>query len=49
MRADAHYREHWLDADPDRLEAHETMFRWRPEMEPLLAPAELAPDQVVVD
>jgi ubiquinone/menaquinone biosynthesis C-methylase UbiE len=44
-----YYRDHWLEVDPSRLEAYEEMFRWRPEMAPLLEPAELAPGQVVVD
>ena len=49
MRAETYYRDHWLDVDPERIEAYEAMFRWRPEMEPMLAPAEIGEGQVVVD
>jgi ubiquinone/menaquinone biosynthesis C-methylase UbiE len=52
VSADAHstyYRDHWLEVEPERVGAYEEMFRWRPQMEPLLAPAALAPGQVVVD
>ncbi|MBW2415802.1 MAG: methyltransferase domain-containing protein [Deltaproteobacteria bacterium] len=46
---DTYYRDHWLDVDPDRVEAYEEMFRWRPQMLPLLAPAGIEPGQVVLD
>ena len=42
MQAETYYRDHWLEVAPERLEAYEKMFRWRPEMAPLLAPAEIA-------
>jgi SAM-dependent methyltransferase len=45
----SYYRDHWLEVEPERVAAYEEMFRWRPQMEPLLAGAELAPGQVVVD
>jgi len=44
-----YYRDHWIEIEPDRLDAYEQMFRWRPEMEPLLTPAALAAGQVVLD
>lgn len=44
-----YYRDHWLDVEPERVEAYEAMFRWRPEMAPLLEPAEIGPGQRVVD
>lgn len=44
-----YYRDHWLEIEPDRLDAYEAMFQWRPQMEPLIAPAELAAGQSVVD
>jgi len=44
-----YYRDHWLEVEPDRLDAYEEMFQWRPEMAPLIAAAELAPGQSVVD
>jgi len=49
MRTETYYLDHWLEVDPERVEAYEDMFRWRPEMEPLLAPAEIGEGQVVVD
>ncbi|MCP5071032.1 MAG: methyltransferase domain-containing protein [bacterium] len=49
MKAETYYRDHWLDIDPDRIEVYEEMFRWRPEMAPLLAPAEISEGQTVVD
>ena len=47
--SDTYYRDHWLDVDPERVDAYEEMFRWRPEMEPLLAPARISEGQRVVD
>ncbi len=44
-----YYRDHWVEVEPERLNAYTEMFKWRPEMEPLLAPAELKPGQTVVD
>jgi ubiquinone/menaquinone biosynthesis C-methylase UbiE len=44
-----YYRDHWLEVEPERVGAYEEMFRWRPQMEPLLAGAALAEGQVVVD
>lgn len=49
MNETTYYRDHWLEVEPDRLDAYEVMFQWRPEMAPLIAPAELAPGQSVVD
>ncbi len=49
MQAETYYRDHWLDVDPERIEAYEDMFRWRPQMAPLLAPAEIDEGHVVVD
>jgi ubiquinone/menaquinone biosynthesis C-methylase UbiE len=49
MQAETYYRDHWLHVDPERLEAYEGMFRWRPEMAPMLAPAEIGEGHVVVD
>ncbi len=45
----SYYRDHWLTVTPERLDAYEELFRWRPQLEPLLAPAALAPGQVVAD
>ena len=49
MKAETYYRDHWLDVDPERIDAYEAMFRWRPEMAPLLDPAEIAEGQTVID
>lgn len=49
MKAETYYRDHWLTVDPERVEAYEEMFRWRPEMAPLIAPAEIGEGHVVVD
>ena len=46
---DTYYRDHWVEIDRDRLDAYEQMFRWRPEMEPLIAPANVAAGQAVMD
>ncbi len=49
MSDSTYYRDHWLDVEPERVAAYEEMFAWRPQMEPLLAPAQLEPGLVVVD
>ena len=49
MKPDTYYRDHWLDVDPERVGLYEEMFRWRPEMAPMLEPAELGEGQVIVD
>lgn len=49
MSEASYYRDHWLTVEPERLDAYEELFRWRPQLEPLLAPARLAPGLVVAD
>jgi ubiquinone/menaquinone biosynthesis C-methylase UbiE len=49
MNDATYYRDHWLSIEPERIEAYEQMFEWRPQNAPLLEPAQLAPGQVVVD
>jgi ubiquinone/menaquinone biosynthesis C-methylase UbiE len=49
MDPDSYYRDHWVEIEPERLEAYEAMFQWRPELEPLLAPAAIEEGLVVVD
>src|SRR5262245_56614643 len=44
-----YYRDHWVEIEPERLDAYEQLFEWRPQNAPLLELAELAPGQVVVD
>ena len=46
---ETYYRDHWLSVEPERLEAYERMFVWRKELEPLLAPAQIAEGLSVVD
>jgi ubiquinone/menaquinone biosynthesis C-methylase UbiE len=47
--AESYYRDHWIAIDDERLAAYDQMFRWRPEMDPLIAPAEIGPGQTVLD
>ncbi|MEN8159449.1 MAG: methyltransferase domain-containing protein [Myxococcota bacterium] len=49
MTDSTYYRDHWIEVEPERFAAYEEIFRWRPQMEPLLAPAHLAAGQVVAD
>ncbi|MFI5315391.1 MAG: methyltransferase domain-containing protein [Myxococcota bacterium] len=49
MNHETYYRDHWVEIEPERVEAYEQMFEWRPQNAPLLEPARLAPGQVVVD
>jgi len=47
--ADTYYRDHWLEIDEGRLTAYDQMFRWRPEMEPLIAGAAIDVGHAVLD
>ena len=49
MSESSYYRDHWLSVEPERLDAYEELFRWRPQLEPLLAAARLSAGQVVAD
>jgi len=49
MNESSYYRDHWLTVEPERMGAYEELFRWRPQLEPLLAPARLSPGLVVAD
>lgn len=49
MNDETYYRDHWVEIEPERIEAYEQMFEWRPQNAPLLEPAELAPGQTVID
>ncbi len=49
MSDSTYYRDHWVTVEPERQGAYEEMFRWRPQLEPLLAPARLEPGLTVVD
>jgi ubiquinone/menaquinone biosynthesis C-methylase UbiE len=49
MNAETYYKDHWVEIEPERIEAYEQMFEWRPQSAPLLEPAELAPGQIAID
>jgi SAM-dependent methyltransferase len=49
MSESTYYRDHWLTVERERLDAYEELFRWRPQLEPLLAPARLEAGLVVAD
>lgn len=49
MNDETYYKDHWVEIEPERLEAYEQMFEWRPQSAPLLEPAALAPGQTVID
>lgn len=49
MSQDTYYRDHWVEIPAEKRELYQQMFTWRPEMEPLLARADLKPGQIVVD
>jgi ubiquinone/menaquinone biosynthesis C-methylase UbiE len=45
----SYYRDHWVDIEPERMSRYEAMFVWRDVQEPLIAPADVASGQTVVD
>jgi ubiquinone/menaquinone biosynthesis C-methylase UbiE len=49
MNPETYYKDHWVEIEPERIEAYEQMFEWRPQSAPLLEPAALAPGQTVID
>ena len=49
MNEETYYRDHWVEVAPERVDVYEEMFRWRPQMEPLLEPAALTSGHAVVD
>ncbi len=44
-----YYKQHWIDVEPERHAAYETLFSFHPAMEPLLAPLDLRPGLKVLD
>lgn len=46
---ETYYRDHWLRINAERFEAYDQMFRWRPEMEPLIDPAGIERGHHVLD
>jgi ubiquinone/menaquinone biosynthesis C-methylase UbiE len=49
INTETYHADHWREIDEQRLANYEEMFQWRPAMEAILAPAEFAPGQVVLD
>jgi len=49
MTIDTYYRDHWVEVEPERMARYEAMFQWREGHEALIAPAEVAEGQTVVD
>ena len=43
------YADHWREIEEERIARYEAMFVWRPEQDALLAPAEIATGQRVLD
>jgi ubiquinone/menaquinone biosynthesis C-methylase UbiE len=44
-----YYKQHWIEIDADRLAVYDTLLRYEPRMEPLLAPLDLQPGLSVLD
>ena len=44
-----YYKQHWIEIDADRLAVYDTLLRYEPRMEPLLAPLDLQPGVFVLD
>jgi ubiquinone/menaquinone biosynthesis C-methylase UbiE len=44
-----YFQDHWADVEPERMARYEAMFQWRDGHEVLIAPAEIAAGQMVVD
>jgi len=49
MEIDSFYADHWRDIEDERIARYEQMFQWRDGQRALVAPAELAPGQHVLD
>lgn len=47
--SDTYYREHWERIDPEHIPIYEELFRWRPNMEPMITGAQIAPGLRVID
>ncbi len=44
-----YYKQHWIDVEPERHAAYETLLGFHPAMKPLLAPLDLRPGLTVLD
>ncbi|HBC52749.1 MAG TPA: hypothetical protein DCZ06_00665 [Alphaproteobacteria bacterium] len=49
INKDTYYRDHWVEVEQERVDAYQELFKWRPEMDPLLAPADIQEGHIVVD
>ncbi len=47
--AEAYYKQHWIDIEPERHEAYDQILAFHPAMEPLIRPLELKPGLSVLD
>ena len=47
--SDQAHKEYWLNIEPERFERYKSMFQWSASTEPLVAPANIRPGDVVVD
>jgi SAM-dependent methyltransferase len=47
--AEAYYKQHWIDIEPERHAAYDQILAFHPAMEPLIRPLELKPGQRVLD
>jgi len=47
--AEAYYKQHWIDIEPERHTAYDQILAFHPAMEPLIRPLELKPGNRVLD
>ena len=47
--AEAYYKQHWIDIEPERHAAYDQILGFHPAMEPLIRPLELKPGNRVLD
>ena len=47
--AEAYYKQHWIDIEPERHTAYDQILAFHPAMEPLIRPLDLKPGQRVLD
>ena len=47
--AEAYYKQHWIEIEPERHAAYDQILAFHPAMDPLIRPLELRPGQRVLD
>src|SRR6516165_901899 len=47
--AEAYYKQHWIEIEPERHAAYDHILAFHPAMDPLIRPLELLPGQRVLD